>query len=416
MRSATIITFIVFVLNACQSFQNDSMNLVLIRDGNTYRIHDAVSQKKSGKFQTADQALQFAINGLNNGGTIEVMNGKYELHNTVYLRSGIHLKGSGRRTEFIVHATDTTGVGIFGKELKDVLVSDLSIIANDTIHSIAGICYDHCGDSKFERIYVEGFSKYGIWLRNNSFLCHINNCTAADNHGANIYTDSLFWSRAGEYMPNLITNCITYGGYNGIEARKSIVLNIVGCIVHQPRNYGYYIHHVSNSVLLSGCRTYQTQNHAVYVSKSHEINLTGNIFCWSREKGIVLDGVDWGVISGNNVIDAGSERYGGNPGIGDAIGIELINRTRSVQVTANNIFNWGGQGIMKYAVYEDESCEYNSFTSLNINYFEKAGVVSKGKHSIVKDIVLLDTPSWNGIKDGPDPLFKPELLKDFINE
>lgn len=388
---------------------------IAISDGK-YLVQDAFSGKKFKAFNDADIALQTAINALQNGGSVTIMSGRYEIKNTIYLKSGVCLKGNGRRTELIFTGADSTGVGLFGSGLKDVLVSDLSIVAGDSTSVQAGICYDHCGDSEIDNVYIEGFSKYGIWLRNNSFLCHLNNCTAAANGRANIYTDSLFKSRAGEFMPNLITNCITYGGYNGIETNKSIVLNIVGCVVHQPENFGYYINNISNSVLLSGCRTYQTQNNAVVVENSHEINLTGNIFCWSRGKGIVLKGVNWGTISGNNVIDSGSEQYGGFPGVGDANGIELTDGTKCIQVTGNNIFNWGGQGIMKYAVYEDETCENNSFTSLNINYFEKGGVVSKGHNSIVSDIVAKDNPALKGNPKGPDPLFIPERLQEFIRE
>lgn len=93
------------------------------------------------------------------------------------------------------------------------------------------------------------------------------------------------------------------------------------------------------------------------------------------------------------MIDSGSEQYGGFPGVGDPNGIELTEKTRCVQVTGNNIFNWGGQGIMKYAVYEDETCDHNSFTSLNLNYFEEGGVVSRGKNSLVKDIVYIKEPA-----------------------
>ena len=116
------------------------------------------------------------------------------------------------------------------------------------------------------------------------------------------------------------------------------------------------------------------------------------------------------------MIDSGSEQYGGFPGVGDPNGIELTEKTRCVQVTGNNIFNWGGQGIMKYAVYEDETCDHNSFTSLNLNYFEEGGVVSKGKNSLVKDIVYIKEPALKGNPAGPDPLFKPERLEAFIEE
>ena len=410
--------FVCLIFYSCAKLPDVSSfsDVTIASHNGNYNVIDQFSHKELGKFTSADAAIQFSIDAMNRGGSINILSGRYELYKTIHLTNGITLRGSGRRTELIVMKTDSSQVGITAINAKEVTVTDLSIIAGDTLGSVAGISYDHCGDCEMDNIYAEGFSKYGIWLKNNSFLCHINNCTAADNAAANIYTDSLFWSRAGEFMPNLITNCITYGGGNGIETNKSIVLNIIGCIVHQPKNYGYYIRNISNSVLISGSRTYQTQNDAVVVENSHEINISGNIFCWSRGKGIVLNGVSWGTISGNNIIDSGSEQYGGFPGVGDAIGIHLKEATQSIQITGNNIFNWGGQGIMKYAVFEDESCENNSFTSLNLNFYEMGGVVSKGKNSLVKDIVAVDNPSLQGNPKGPDPLFIPEKLKSFILE
>lgn len=416
MRNILYLIITVSLCFSCQPTPDNISNIVLSRVGNEYQLIESFSRAKINSYQQAGIAIQSAIEILKEGGTLELLNGEYLINQTIYLNKGISMKGNGRKTILRIANTDTTGVGIMAIGLKGIEVSDLSVISTDSSNSIAGICFEHCGDCEIKNVYAEGFSKYGIWLRNNSFLCHLDNCTAAANRQANFYTDSLFWSRAGEYMPNLITNCISYGGYNGIEANKSIVLNIVGCIVHQPENFGFYIHNVSNSVLISGSRTYQTQNNAVVVEKSHEINISGNIFCWSRGKGIVLKGVNWGSIVGNNVIDSGSERYGGFPGVGDANGIELTDGTKCIQITGNNIFNWGGQGIMKYGVYEDESCENNSFTSLNLNYFEKEAVISKGQNSWVKDIVAKDNPALNGNPRGPDPLFDPQRLHDFIRE
>jgi parallel beta-helix repeat protein len=416
MRSFVCLVVITFLCFECKSPTESVSDITLSKVGDKYKLIESFTRNQIAVYKDAGLAIQSAIDMLNEGGTIELLNGEYLTNRTLYMGKGISMKGNGRKTILNIHQTDTSGVGIMAHGLKGISVSDMSIISAAGSKSFAGICYDHCGDCKIENVYAEGFSKYGIWMRNNSFLCHINNCTAAANKRANIYTDSLFWSRAGEYMPNLITNCVTYGGYNGIETNKSIVLNIVGCVVHQPENFGFYIHNVSNSVLISGCRTYQTQNNAVVIENSHEINITGNIFCWSRGKGIVLKGVDWGTITGNNIIDSGSEQYGGFPGVGDSNGVELTHRTRSIQVTGNNIFNWGGQGIMKYAVFEDETCENNSFTSLNLNYFEKGGIVSRGRNSLVKDILSNAKPSLNGNPDGPDPLFVPARLHQFIQE
>jgi len=418
IKSTVSLILLLSLLNfafSCKINQEFSDDLVVSSRNGNYVLSCAISGNKVYSSSDAGKAIQKGIDLLENGGSLRLSSTEYVLTQTLHLNSGIHLKGEGRKSQLIIKDADSTGCGIFATGKKDIQVSGLSIVASGSSVK-AGICFDHCGDCEITDIYSEGFQEYGIWLRNNSFLCHINDCTAAGNKRANIYTDSLFWSRAGEYMPNLITNCITYGGWNGIECNKSIVLNIVGCVVHQPENFGYYIHNVSNSVLLTGCRTYQTQNDAVVVEQSHEINISSNIFCWSRGKGIVLRGVDWGTISANNIIDSGSERYGDFPGVGDAIGLELVMKTRCVQVTGNNIFNWGGQGIMKHGIFEDETCFQNSFIANNINYYESDGIISKGKGSMEKENLLHKSPALNGNPAGPDPLFKPELLQTFIRE
>jgi len=415
MKSLILVLVAIFATFGCNTLPVDISDITISKIGDKFFLTEPNSHRHIANYKDPGKAIQSAVGLLINGGTISLLNGEYVLNQTIYLSKGVSLKGNGRKTLLKVSDTDSTGVGVMASRLKGVTVSDLSIINAKKPGTVAGICYDHCGDSEIENVYIEGFQKYGIWLRNNSFLCHINNCTSVANMQANIFTDSLFWSRAGEYMPNLITNCITYGGYNGIETNKSIVLNIVGCIVHQPQNYGYYIHNVSNSVLLSGCRTYQTGSDAVWVDKSHEINITGNIFCWSRGKGLVLSGVDWGTVSGNNIIDSGSERYGGYKGTGDAIGIEL-QKARCIQITGNNIFNWGGQGIMLYAIREDSASSNNSILSNSMNYYIEGSVNSNGKNTVVKDNLGLKSPALNGNPAGPDPLFDPNLLFRFFEE
>jgi parallel beta-helix repeat protein len=407
--------FMVIATISCNNLPDEISNLTIFPKGNKFVLLESNTLLQIAEYNDAGKAIQSAVDLLDEGGTISLLNGEYVLNQTIYLAKEVSMKGSGRKTILKVIQTDSTGVGLMATGLKGITVSDMSIISAKSQDAVAGICFDHCGDSEIKDVYVEGFKKYGIWLRNNSFLCHINNCTATANMQANIYTDSLFWSRAGEYMPNLITNCITYGGYNGIETSKSIVLNIVGCIVHQPQNYGFYIHNVSNSVLISGSRTYQTGSHAVWVDKSHEINITGNIFCWSRGKGLVLSSVDWGTVSGNNIIDSGSERYGGFISTEDAVGLEL-QKSRCIQITGNSIFNWGGQSIMLYAIREDAASSNNSISSNNMNYYSEGSIKSYGNNTIVTDNIALKSPALNGNPDGPDPLFDPGKLVNFIRE
>jgi hypothetical protein len=89
-------------------------------------------------------------------------------------------------------------------------------------------------------------------------------------------------------VPNLVTNCIVYGGGKGIECSRTIVLNIVACVIYQSQDVAYYVGNTSNSVLISGCRSFQIGSHAVVADGSHEFNLSSNIFCWHEGHGMLV--------------------------------------------------------------------------------------------------------------------------------
>jgi hypothetical protein len=131
-------------------------------------------------------------------------------------------------------------------------------------------------------------------------LSEIRGCKISDSGKSGIYlqaTSKNLKSRAGDYLPNLITNCIIYGGNYGIELQKTICTNIVACQVFMTKSAGFYING-ANSTLISGCRTYQISDDAIRAVKSHELNVSSNIFCWHEGHGILLDNVIWGTING----------------------------------------------------------------------------------------------------------------------
>jgi hypothetical protein len=133
----------------------------------------------------------------------------------------------------------------------------------------------------------------------------------AGNQKANLYLENLNWGTYGNFIPNLVSNCTIYGGGKGIECNYVIVLNIIGCNIYQTNDIGIHIYKQSNSVLVNSCRTFQISSDAMVVEKSDELNVTGNIFCWSTGNGIVVKNAAWGNISGNNIIDNGSYNPGG---------------------------------------------------------------------------------------------------------
>jgi hypothetical protein len=168
------------------------------------------------------------------------------------------------------------------------------------------------------------------------------------------------------------------------------------------------VHDQSNSVLISGCRSFQIGDAAVKAESSHELNVSSNIFCWSEKEGIIIDDVAWATVTGNEFIDNGSFNPMDSTNIrfnlngktrpfrvkqspeqienaGTYSGIVLRNNCRGVVVSANAIFNWPAAHPMKYGIEEDASCHHNQFLGNNINYCELGGISSAGDQSIERN-------------------------------
>ena len=142
---ALIIIFTILALFSGRAESKELRDVQVYADEKGYILRDPFSGKELGSFEFADDAIKKGIVLLPDGGSMELSSGKFVLRNTVYLKNGISLTGRGRRTELIIQAVDSTGVGIYGQGLKNVIVSDLSLIAADKKDTLvkAGICYDH---------------------------------------------------------------------------------------------------------------------------------------------------------------------------------------------------------------------------------------------------------------------------------
>ena len=385
----------------------------IYRQGENYLVKSQIDDQVVHKSTDAGAAIQQAIDLSEGGGDVYLHRGSYLLDAPLRLAKNVTLRGAGRGVVLEITPRNAEGIAITGRGLKGAMVSGFSIDGQSLANSVAGVVLDDCGDCTVSRLHVKNFRQYGIWLRNNSFLCEIEGCKLAGNERAGVFLDSLAkGGRIGDYIPNLVRGCITYGGGTGIECERSIVVNLVGCVVYKPRKYGFHIHSVSNSVLVSGCRTFQGLSDAVRVEDSHELNVSSNVFCWHRGQGLHLKNVSWGVVSGNEIIDSGSEMQGGEA----AIGIDMIEGVRGVQITANAIFNWGGQGILTHGVREDDSCYNNAISNNNFNFIEQEAIVAKGKDTFVANNTIQTTPSYLGHPSNPDPIFELKRLEMFIDE
>ena len=369
-------------------------NLLIRQVRSEFQVVGEIGHETLFASSQAHLAIQAAIDALaGTGGQVKLGPGTYPLAAEVKLANDIHLRGSGRGTKLLVCKENDAKVGLLCKGLHGATILELAVVAEKGAGAAAGIVVDDSGECKVRDVFCAGFDLYGIWMRNNAFLCEIRGCSLAGNRGAGILLENLERSgRYGDFVPNLVTNCTVYGGGKGIECVKTIVLNIVACVVYQTNDVAYSVLDYSNSVLISGCRSFQIGSHAVVVENSHELNLSSNVFCWHTGHGILVNDAFWGTICGNEVIDNGSYNTGCPNGTGsfdelaeepptyDGIHLE---GTRGYSITGNTIFNWSVAPKINVGIHEDASSHNNTIVGNNINYFEDDGVVSLGKDSKV---------------------------------
>jgi hypothetical protein len=212
----------------------------------------------------------------------------------------------------------------------------------------------------------------------------VSDCSLLGNQRTGILGYYLREGRAGDYIANQIVNCTIAGGGNGMEFEQTIVANVIGCSVYHAKGVGYYVHSASNSISITGCRTFQITGTAVVVDDSHEFNCAGNIFCWSTEDGIVVRQSNWGTIVGNNVIDNGSYNPGGpnfQKHVSDAgpdkvlrDGIRLES-CRGWSVTGNALFNWSICPPMNTPIRETGDSSDNVVAANNVNYYDNSTAI-----------------------------------------
>jgi parallel beta-helix repeat protein len=369
----------------------------------------AVSQEKDSENLISGLEIQNRIDQLPaSGGKVKLPEGEIVIQKPIILKNNVWLQGEGRSTVLLVE--DSAGIILQG--LKGARVSDLVVKSTERHSAKTGILLENSGDCQVDNVLTQGFARFGIALTDDSFLCEISSSKSADNGQANFYFGNLnAGGRGGDFVPNLVNNCISYGGKYGFECDKAIVLNLTGCVVFQSIDYGYYLHSTSNSVNISGSRSFQVETDAVYVDNSHEVNISSNIFCWQRGNGIVLNKANWGTVSANNFIDNGVLTRDGSY----KNGVVLENQTKGIQVTSNAIFNWGDQAPMEYGIIEDKTCAFNLIANNNINYYTREGISSMGNNTLVSNNVMKGDSAFIGMnRPNQYPDFDTLKIHEFI--
>lgn len=407
-------------------YQKDNLCIARYEADGTLAIED----------ESVDVVLQQLLKNLQDtGGSITLMSGKYPISQQLVVPSYVTVSGKGSSTVILIEKTANIASAFYSDSTSKIIIKDLTIQAENSEKDQSGIIFNHVGDGVVNNVSVSGMSSYGIWFRDRTFLSEVRGCKISDCGKSNIFFQGLRSnSRAGDFVPNLITNCIVYGGNYGIELESSLVTNIIACEVYMTQSVAFYLHDDSNSTLISGCRTFQIQDDAVRVVNSHELNVSGNIFCWHDGHGIVLDKVVWGNVNGNNFIDNGHiniEPKDGNytywADVPDSLnvidslkcGIFATNETKGVSISGNAIFNWGSNPPLKHGIHEDASCSENIIIGNNINYSHFAGVLSEGNNSVENNNLSTEKKPFLGNVNPDNQRFhryNPGKVQNFIEE
>lgn len=417
-------------------------SILVVADNQIYRAIGNISRKILHESDSATSVIEHAIDQFQgNGGQVLLENGDFTLDRPIQLTNNITLRGVGRGTRLIANHY----AGLVCEGINGVSIADMRIVAGPNRNAKTGIILDYCGNCSVRDLICIGFADYGILMKNHCFLCEIRGCSLAGNGKANVAlhnnkcfvaerdqgsgsvsTSTWQFTRAGFCVPNLVSNCTIFGGGKGIELNETTVANIVACTVYQTHDIAFHIHKTSNSVLISGCRTFQITGPAVVVEESHEFNLSSNIFCWHTEHGIITNNARWGTIVGNEIIDTGSwnsELSVVNGTSSELLpedfepfnGINMID-THGYAVTGNSIFNWQVCPPMKYGIYEDKASKKNVITGNNINLFSEDSVLSLGEETVDKDNVgeSSTTHFWAASLENQLQSFVTQLMSEQI--
>lgn len=434
-----VASLLIFLSTIHPLFADLHQSYEIFQTDDSVKVRGQVDLKIHHASRSADSAILFAIQALDGRrGEIVVHPGRYILSQPIRLANGISFRGKGNGTVFILSRNHATGTAFVAKDKSNVSIADIAIQPEaEAANAQIGFAFDHCGNCLIEDVLVVGMQQHGIVLSNNSFLCEIRGGKIAGAGVSGILLKDLArGGRGGDYVPNLVSNCIIYGGKKGIVCDNALVVNLIGCEIYQTRSYGFHIQNGSNSILLSGSRTYQISSDAVVVENSHEINISSNIFCWHTGHGLVLSGVYWGTITGNNIIDSGSinlfdpaedslivtgdRPFVKSPKEGQPVphytGVLLKSETKGLTISSNAIFSWPVVPAMKYGIEEDSTCANNLITSNNINYCQQGDILSQGKGTEVASNVSHIEEPYYGKPSTQYQYYDTRLLDLFLEE
>ena len=332
---------------------SSGQSVTVYQDGNQFICIDT-DKEQLHKSVSASKTLQYAINSADE---VSIGKGVFELEETLQVEKSVTIQGKGRGTELQLKKPNKIGISIVGTET--VRLSNLTITTGDNGNSVAGIEIDNAPNTQIEDVFILGFANAGIWLKSSNTGSLINRCTFMDNDQAHVLIEEI---SAEEKNPLVISQGTFFKGGYGVKAIGGSGLTI-------DNNMFSYL---KGSSVDADTDSVKVTRNKVYWCESDGMRLKGNSFLfqsnmdsWARGHGLVLDAASNGTILTNNFIDLGVRFRDGIRKCGIA-----IYHSNNISITGNSIWNFGDQGHLEYAIYEDKSSANNVF-EYNTGWFHE---------------------------------------------
>lgn len=373
----------------------------------TYAVGD-VDRTVLARSPNSAAVIQRALDQLQQwgGGKIDVKQGRYLINTPLRVHSQTQVSGAGKATVFMLGPDNARNEGVIFRSdsTLEVTLSDFKCVGRAAADTSAAVVFDQVGFGVIRDVYASDFSGYGFWVRRNSFMCRLESNYTSGNDVAGTFIDRTLQGRGGSFAPNKLIGCISYAeDGDAFLFYRAICQDIVGCVAYLQKGKGIYMQK-STSNLISGNRIFMGHDTGIHIESTYEMNISSNICGWNWGHNLVLDHCVWGTVSANEFIDAGGRKQ-------PMYGILMRNGTKSVQVSANALFNWWDNQPMKGGIYEGDDCWENQITDNIINYYQDEAVVSRGDSSVAAYNLGLPHP-YGSPAQGPNvPNVEPKDIK-----
>ena len=326
------------------------------KNNESFIVSEQYSNKVIFTSKIASEAIQYAID-FPEDGEIHILlgSGIFQIENALKLRNNTILSGRMKGTE--LRLTKYNPIAIELESVTNVLIENLTISTGSNGNSNSAVFISNSTMCKLMDVIVTGFANYGFSIKNHNMDLLIERCTFIENWESHIFINEVTGSKEAPIV--IRGNTFIRGGYGtrviGSKEQSSRGLHFKDNMCFYTRSAIFDSDYTS--VQFSGNRSYWCESDVI-VMRGSDFSITGNSMSWNRGHSLVLDGATNGSVIGNNFTDQGARSRDGHL----KCGIFMYN-TKNVTIASCSIWNFGDQGHMEYAIYEDKTCSDNIITA-----------------------------------------------------